>query len=252
MPQKENISYSFSLTKENLPSTKETFIDPANYEWTKLIEANYELINAEVIKHFQANEKEFNPYSAGELTKGSGKWRSFGFYFWGIRASDQICSHFSETIQLLKQIPGIVSASVSVMEPGSEIKPHFGDTNAIHRCHLGLVIPGALPEVGFQAGYEKRSWEEGKLLIFNDAAYHKAWNHSTQKRVVLIFDVIRSPYLNRKLWICSRVNTILWIQHLEQRRPKFVKLLKTEFFQRTMAVFTLIKYSLFKRKSLWL
>ncbi|MCD6018324.1 MAG: hypothetical protein K0S53_1445 [Bacteroidetes bacterium] len=250
--QKEDIYYTSTLRKATAALTTETFINVYNYEWAALLEANYQVIHDEIIEHFEANKTHFNPYLSGVLTQGTGKWRSFGFYFWGIRASDQICKHFPETIRLLKQVPGIVSASVSVMEPDSEIKPHFGDTNAIHRCHLGLVIPCTLPEVGFQAGYEKRSWERGKLLIFNDAAYHKAWNYSTEKRVILIFDVIRSQYLHQKLWICSRVNAIMWIQRIEMRYLKLGKLLRTQILQRFIALLIYLNYSLFRRKFLWL
>ena len=38
-------------------------------------------------------------------------------------------------------------------------------------------------------GGETREWEEGKLLIFDDAIEHEAWNHGSSERVILIFDV---------------------------------------------------------------
>lgn len=249
--QQEKIYYSY-LNVEADKRTKETFIDPSDYKWSALIENNYQVIRDEVLQHFSANEKYFHPYFANELINTPGKWKSFGFYFWGIKAKKTICDDFPITINLLKRIPGIVSASVSVMEPDSEIKPHFGDTNAIHRCHLGLIIPGQLPETGFQVAYEKRSWQQGKLLIFNDGAYHKAWNHTSQRRIVLIFDVIRPEFLNRKSWICARVNTIILTQRIGKGKSILQNFAKQIFIQWVMSLGMFLYMQLFKRNHLWL
>ena len=138
------------------------------------------------------------------------------------------------------------------MEPNSSIKPHYGDTNAIHRCHLGLLIPTSLPFTGFQVGYEKRSWEEGKLLIFNDAAYHKAWNESSQPRIVLIVDVIRPKFLKKKLWICARVNAIIKSQRIVQKSPILKSITKNRAFQWIMSLLVYIYFSVCKRNKLWL
>lgn len=248
--EKEKVYFPFINGDNN--KTTETFIDPSFYNWSESIENNYQIICDEVIKHFNANEKYFYPYFAQELISGPGKWKSFGFYFWGVRAKGPICDHFPIIMNLLKTIPGIVSASVSIMEPDSEIKPHYGDTNAIHRCHLGLIIPDSLPVTGFQVGYEKRSWEVGKLLIFNDAAYHKAWNQSSQPRVILIFDVIRPEFLKQKSWICARVNTIILTQRLTKSKSSFLKLLKFSVTQWVMTVGVFSYVRLFKCNYLWL
>ena len=118
------------------------------------------------------------------------------------------------TINILNNIPGLISASVSILEPGARINPHYGDTDAIIRCHLGLKIPAGLPSCGFRVGYEDRSWEQGKLLMFNDAAYHKAWNETDQTRIVLLFDIIRIQHEKQKKWICSKVRGSILYQYL--------------------------------------
>jgi len=228
------------------------FSDPADFEWTPLLETNYQTIYDEVMTFFENHQKDFYPYFSDELMNAPGKWRSFGFYFWGMRASKSTCANFTKTLSLLKSIPGIVSASISIMEPESEIKPHYGDTNAIYRCHYGLVIPSALPDAGFQAGYEQRSWEQGKFLIFNDAAYHKAWNHTSQNRIILILDVIRPEFRNRTLWICARVHSILFSQKLIAKNRHMEKVLRSPLIQWSMALYTWLKLGLFKRREMWL
>jgi aspartyl/asparaginyl beta-hydroxylase (cupin superfamily) len=247
----EKLFFEFLHEREPFLSEK-TFYDPGRFEWTGLIEKNHPAISREIMAFFESHQSDFNPYFINELMNAPGKWRSFGFYFWGRRAPYAVCKHFSETIHLLKTIPNLVSASISVMEPNSEIRPHYGDTNAIYRCHFGIVIPGQLPDIGFQAGYEKRSWEEGKFLIFNDAAYHKAWNYTNERRLVLILDVVRPEFEHRKLWICAKVQSIIVSQTIIKKYPKTKWLLQSRMVQWILSMYKWVIYRTVKRGSLWL
>jgi aspartyl/asparaginyl beta-hydroxylase (cupin superfamily) len=76
----------------------------------------------------------------------------------------------------------------SLLRAGARIPPHTGTHNARLICHLPLLVPR---DCGFRVGNEVRTWEEGKLLIFDDTIEHEAWNNSDQDRVVLIFDIWR-------------------------------------------------------------
>jgi beta-hydroxylase len=40
-------------------------------------------------------------------------------------------------------------------------------------------------------GNEVRSWEQGKVLIFDDAYEHEAWNETAEQRVVLFVDFVK-------------------------------------------------------------
>jgi aspartyl/asparaginyl beta-hydroxylase (cupin superfamily) len=53
------------------------------------------------------------------------------------------------------------------------------------RCHLGIEIPG---NCGVRVRGEARTWEAGRCIVFDDSFEHEAWNHSAQRRVVLIID----------------------------------------------------------------
>jgi aspartate beta-hydroxylase len=74
----------------------------------------------------------------------------------------------------------------SVLAPHTEIPPHHGETNARLVVHLPLIVP---PNCTYRVGFEKRTWEVGKTLIFDDTIEHTARNDSDDLRVVLIFDV---------------------------------------------------------------
>jgi aspartyl/asparaginyl beta-hydroxylase (cupin superfamily) len=76
----------------------------------------------------------------------------------------------------------------SLLRPGARITPHTGTHNTRLTCHLPLIVP---PDCGFRVGNETREWEEGKLLIFDDAIEHEAWNSSDRDRLILIFDIWR-------------------------------------------------------------
>jgi len=40
--------------------------------------------------------------------------------------------------------------------------PHFGETNGVVGCHLGIDIPGAWPDCGMEVNKEAKICEEGK------------------------------------------------------------------------------------------
>lgn len=220
--------YSFS---DRIPkgAKEDYFFDTTGFEWVELIEKNFSVIKSEIMAHIDSGNAEIKPYFANEMMNEPGKWKTFTFYFWGIDGSPKAIEECPKTVSLFKSIDGIVSFSVSMMEPHGEIKPHRGDTDAVYRCHLGLEIPAALPECGFYVGYEERSWHEGKIFVFNDAAYHKGWNKTDKRRIILSFDVLRPQYSNNKSWICSRIYASLYFAMLNQK----LKLLRpSEFFMR--------------------
>ena len=55
-------------------------------------------------------------------------------------------------------------------------------------CHLPLIIPKGC---WLRVGNEKREWEEGKLLMFDDSFEHEAMNPTSELRIILLFDVWR-------------------------------------------------------------
>ena len=202
--------FSF-LHEKDTRVVDETYFNPPNFKWSEILEKNSEIIRQELLSYLNKHQNEVKPYFATTMMNAPEKWKSLSFYFWSVTMSKSAIKNCPQTILLLKKIPHLVSASISIMEPNSEIKPHYGDTDAIYRCHLGLEIPEGLPNCGFRVGYKDSAWQNGKLLIFNDAAYHKAWNNTAKRRVILLFDIIKPQYTKQTKWICAKVRgNILW------------------------------------------
>jgi aspartyl/asparaginyl beta-hydroxylase (cupin superfamily) len=55
-----------------------------------------------------------------------------------------------------------------------------------------LIIPD---DCGFRVGNQTRQWALGEAFLFDDTIEHEAWNHSSEDRFVLIFEVWK-PELN--------------------------------------------------------
>jgi aspartyl/asparaginyl beta-hydroxylase (cupin superfamily) len=202
--------------------------DNDNFPWIEVLEDNFDVIKKEIQNYIKINEKEIKPYFNKDLVTKSKSWKTFSFFHWTWSVSKNI-KQCPQTNKVLNKIPNIVSASVSILEPGVQIKRHRGDTNAIVRVHFALVVPVGLPDCGFQVNNQKVSWQEGEVFIFNDAAIHSAWNYSDKRRYVLLIDVMRPEYANKKYTVCSTVlaglvmQTILQKLNILKKAPRFLQ-----------------------------
>lgn len=195
------------------------FYDSSELPWVKTMEDNWEVIKEEVLALMNDKPKRLRPYFINKsMSFPPKRWKTMGLYFWKFTMHKN-CRRCPKTMEILKQVPNLTSCSLSVLEPGSNINPHQGDTDAVIRCHLGLSIPAPLPDCGFQVAMETRSWEEGKVLPFCDAQTHTAWNHTQEKRYILIFDVIRPEFAKQQNGICAHVLASSVLQMLYQRFP---------------------------------
>ena len=196
-----------------------SFYNKDELPWVSILEENWKVIKAEVTSLAENNPGRLRPYFINRsMSFPPRKWQTMGLYFWNF-VNKKNCSSCPETVRIMRSIPGLISCSLSVLEPGSNINPHQGDTDAIIRCHLGLTVPCSLPECGFQVGKEIRSWEEGKALPFCDARTHTAWNNCDKRRLILIVDVIRPEFVKKKNAVCAHVLAYSIIQMLYERFP---------------------------------
>ena len=96
------------------------------------------------------------------------------------------------TSKLVLSLPEATSmargaAKVSVMDPGTLIRPHSGPTNSRIRIHCGISIPLSC---GMAVnGEPPRTWVEGQCTAFDDSFVHSVWHNGTTPRIVLIVDV---------------------------------------------------------------
>lgn len=93
--------------------------------------------------------------------------------------------------------PAVVRVSFSALGPGAYLHPHFGQTNAFLKLHLGLSVPyagssggggsgeEAQPCAHMRVGNTTRAWAEGEVLFFDDSYEHTVTNECDQPRVIL-------------------------------------------------------------------
>lgn len=142
-------------------------------------------LNQVIQNNFDSNWlRTFPQYVTGMHPKA---WKTFPFVFFGMRnpANENLCPF---TASLIQQIPDVITAEFSFMEPHTHIQPHVGYSKMILRCHLPLIVPNE-SLCGIRVGDETQNWKTGKLMIFDDSFEHEAWNKSAQRRVLLMFDI---------------------------------------------------------------
>ncbi len=191
---------------------------------TKLLRENYAAIKAEVLafdaEHGSEIRANFTPYAYQE--KG---WRTINLYSYFLRYEDN-CAKFPVVDSVVRQIPGMCLAQIAVLEPHTRIKAHFGDTNVLVRSHLGLVVPGDLPEIGFRVGREEKCWKEGDVIALQIARRHYAWNHTDQRRIVLVVDTFRPEYMDQRFAIAGNVLATIAMKFVATKVPMLKKLPK--------------------------
>lgn len=135
------------------------------------------------------------------------------------------CRAFPGTVGLLRSIPDLITAYVSILAPGAGLPVHNGDTNTTYRCHLGLVVPSEdVALCGLDVGGERTGWREGHAFAFNEAPRHFVWNRTERERIVLVFDVLRPQYRPQKLRICGDVLAAMTLTMLETKLPTLRRL----------------------------
>jgi len=167
------------------------YIDSALFPWSAALESNWGDIRTE-LDALSGNGGEILPLARvspdHHRVANDGKWKSFVFEAYGyhVPRNRALCPR---TAELLDQVPGLVLAMFSIMEPGTYVPLHKGVSKALLNGHLGLDVPAG--DCRIEVGGETRGWENGKLLILDDTFPHQVWNNTTERRVVLLMQVRR-------------------------------------------------------------
>jgi aspartate beta-hydroxylase/beta-hydroxylase len=102
---------------------------------------------------------------------------------------------FPQTCRVLDQIPGLIQAFFSILEPGKSIPEHEGPYLGYLRYHLGLRVPRQRPPK-LVVRSQDYHWKEGEAVLFDDSWPHRVVNDSPEMRAVLVIDVRRPlPWL---------------------------------------------------------
>lgn len=193
-------------------SSGETFYDTKKFTWVETVEAMAPEIVSELeaVMHNYETIPQLKDLSAEQERIVSGnRWKSYFFYAYGKPVNKNIkrCPH---TMRALHQIPGMVTAFYSILEPNTRLIPHRGTYKGVLRYHLALKVPADVTGCALKIGEETRHWQTGKSLVFDDSYLHEAWNNTEEMRVVLFVDFVRPlPFpvsaVNKVIvWLISR------------------------------------------------
>ena len=163
------------------------------FDWVPRLEGQWETIRQEalaVLKHPEDMPplREVSPDHRRIATDD--KWKVFFLIGYGYEIEANT-AHCPATSALVKSVPGLVSAFFSNHCPGTHLPRHYGPTNGMITCHLGLQVPKDRQNCRIAIDDKDYNWDEGKFLIFDDTYYHEVWNETNQNRVVLLMHVER-------------------------------------------------------------
>ncbi|XP_055288528.1 aspartyl/asparaginyl beta-hydroxylase isoform X6 [Moschus berezovskii] len=171
-------------------------------ELVKSLERNWKLIRDEGLAAMDKTQGLFLPED--ENLREKGDWSQFTLWQQG-RKNENACKGAPKTCSLLDKFPETTGCrrgqiKYSIMHPGTHVWPHTGPTNCRLRMHLGLVIPKEGCKI--RCANETRTWEEGKVLIFDDSFEHEVWQDARSFRLIFIVDVWHpelTPHQRRSL-----------------------------------------------------
>jgi aspartyl/asparaginyl beta-hydroxylase (cupin superfamily) len=127
------------------------------------------------------------------------QWKSFFLHGYGYSQEENL-RRCPKTAEAVKNVPGLNSAFFSILTPGAHIPRHRGVTKAILTAHLGLVVPKKREDCRMQVADEMLTWEEGRILVFDDTYFHEVWNDTDESRVILLIQFRRpTGWLGRKV-----------------------------------------------------
>jgi beta-hydroxylase len=163
------------------------------FPWVSEVEAAYPAIRGELEALLEHPERipAFHQISPDQerISKGD-NWKVFTFHAYGTKIEDNraLCP---ETSKLIDRVPGLQNAWFSILAPGYHIPPHHGPTRAVIRLHLGLIVPEDRESCWIRVDDQICTWEEGKVIVFDDTYEHEVRNDTPDRRVVLFIDFDR-------------------------------------------------------------
>jgi aspartyl/asparaginyl beta-hydroxylase (cupin superfamily) len=171
----------------------EQFFPLQRFPWVAHIEANWQTIREELEGVLEDREAlpNFQDISKDQIEiTDDDRWKTFFLYGYGFEAElgVRMCPR---TAALMREIPGMTTAMLSILSPRKHILDHRGPYKGVLRYHLGLIVPREKEQCRIRVGDELRHWEEGASMVFDDTFNHEVWNDTDETRVVLFVDVLR-------------------------------------------------------------
>lgn len=177
------------------------YFERDEFDWVEELESATGDIRDELLALVES-DADFRPYVENDPDRPERDFHGLNenpnwtaLYLWrDSKIVEENAKRCPKTMAALEKVPltAIGSRTPAVLfsrlEPGAHIPPHTGMLNCRIICHLPLIVPKGC---WLRVGNEKRMWEEGKLLIFDDSFEHEAKNPADSLRIILLFDIWR-------------------------------------------------------------
>jgi beta-hydroxylase len=164
-----------------------------HFAWLENLQKAWPVIRQEVdelLPHLSAIPpmNEMSP-DHGRIAADGG-WRSYFLVGYGYRLKAN-CARCPKTTKALEQVPGLVTALFSILEPGMHVGRHRGVSKGILIAHLGLRVPGDASSCRMEVEDQQIHWQEGETFVFDDTYPHEVWNDTNEHRVILLIQFER-------------------------------------------------------------
>jgi aspartyl/asparaginyl beta-hydroxylase (cupin superfamily) len=73
-------------------------------------------------------------------------------------------------------------------------------------------------------GRERQCWKEGDVLAIQIARRHYAWNYTDKPRLVLVVDVVRPEFMERRYEVASKALAAIGMKFFATKWPVLKKL----------------------------
>lgn len=168
-------------------------IFPSDYiPWIPELETHWQTMREEMDRVMRNHDiPSFDEVVAGEAGIADYRWKVFTFRIYGTLDITDNCKQCPKTYALIRDLPGVTTAWLSILEPGKHVRAHRGPFRGVLRCLLALKVPGKPGDCRIRIEDQMYHFQEGKCLIFDDTFEHEVWNDSDDYRAVLFLDVKR-------------------------------------------------------------
>jgi aspartate beta-hydroxylase len=185
LPRSTQVGRAPAFFYPGLPS--QPFYDPETFAWTPEVLARRTAFAEDLAALERRGEERRAFHSVWPDFTETGEWAALWIELYGEPYDDnaRLCAG---TLAALESVSGRSGwLGFSALAPHTHVRPHCGITNAKLRCHVAVELCPGMSRI--RVGDAVRTWEQGRMLVFDDSFEHEVWNDSDARRVVLIFDV---------------------------------------------------------------
>lgn len=158
-----------------------------DFPFVSKLEAGYPTIRRELLLNMEKRKRLISEDILNRAAVKDNQWKVINIKYPDTDTYSSESEYFPGTVKILEECDTeFLLVKFSAIVPGTHIKAHTGPSNDRLRVHLAILHTGG---ARIRAGSEWRTWEEGKVMIFDSSWEHEVYHEGPDVRVVLILDI---------------------------------------------------------------